>query len=105
VTTFEVDVAELRDMAGRLKGLKEEFESQEDTVSGYDDAVGSNEVAGALEEFANNWSDKRRELAEKLEEVAGYASMAADAYHQTEGDLASSIDDSKAANAGSNGSR
>ncbi len=102
MTTFEVDVAALRDMASRLKGLKEEFESQEDVLSG-EDAVGSPEVAGALDDFANNWSDKRKQLGEMLQEVAGYAQLAADAYQETEEGLTTSIEDSKAASSSGSG--
>ena len=91
MTEFAVDVAALRDMSARLKGLKEDFESQEDTVHGYEDAVGAPEIAGALDDFADNWSDKRKELAEMLENVAGYSQMAADAYQETEEQLSSSM--------------
>ncbi len=91
MTTFEVDVAALRDLASRLKGLKEEFESQEDVVSGHEDAVGSDRVAGALEEFASNWSDKREEISKLLEESAGFVDMAADAYGTNEEQLSSGI--------------
>ncbi len=91
MTRFEVDVAALRDMSARLKGLKDEFESQEDTVRGYEEAVGSPEIAGALDDFADNWSDKRKEIGEMLENVAGYAQMAADAYRETEDQLSSSM--------------
>lgn len=95
---LEVDIGALRDMAGRLKGLKEEFESQGGLVAASEDEVGSPEVAGALRDFADNWSDKRKELGEMLHEVAGYALMAADAYAETEGGLSASID--KAAGSG-----
>ena len=94
---LEVDIAALRNMAGRLKGLKEEFESQDALTSGHQHAVGSPEIAGALDDFADNWSDKRKELGEMLEEVAGYAVMAADAYAETEQALAANIDESAAA--------
>lgn len=94
---LEVDIAALRDMAGRLKGLKEEFEDQDALITGNEDAVGSPEVAGVLNDFVDNWSDKREELGEMLEEVAGYAVMAADAYAETEQTLAANIDESAAA--------
>lgn len=97
MTEFTVDVAALRDMAGRLKGLKEDFESQDDTMSGYEDALGSDELAGALNDFADNWSDKREQIGEMLQEVSGYAEMAADAYWTTEQELTSSIEESRAA--------
>ncbi len=96
---LEVELSALRDMAGRLKGLKNEFESQDSKVSGFEDALGAPEVAGALDDFANNWSDKRKELAEMLEQVAGYATLAADAYTETEHGLSENIEQSAAASA------
>ncbi|HWC14897.1 MAG TPA: hypothetical protein VG929_09915 [Actinomycetota bacterium] len=95
----EVDVAALRAMAGRLKGLKEAFESQDALVSGSADAFGSPEISGALQDFADNWSDARKELGQMLEEVAGYTLMAADAYADNEGGLSASIDKAAAGGA------
>lgn len=91
MTQFSVDPSALRDMAGRLRGLQEEFEGLEDTVGGYESAVGSEELAGKLESFADNWSDKRKQVAEQMQNVAGYAAAAADAYTQHEHDLAGQV--------------
>ena len=96
---LEVELAALRDMAYSLKELKHEFENQDAQVSGYDDAVGSPEIAGALDDFASNWSDKRKELGEMLEQVAGYAMLAHDAYSETEQTLSANIEESAAASA------
>ena len=96
---LEVDIAALRDMAGNLKELKREFETQDVRVAGYADAVGSDEIAGALEEFANNWSDQREEIGEMLQEVAGYAMIAVEAYTEVENVLKANFEDSAAASA------
>ena len=90
-TRFSASVTDLRDMAGRLRGLQEEFNDQEDLISDHAGAAGSDEVDGALEDFASNWSDKREECSEMLQEVAGYAQIAADGYAQTEGALVQHI--------------
>lgn len=94
---LEVDIGALREMAGRLKGLEQEFASQRATFAEYADAVGSPDIAGALNDFGDNWSDKREELSEMFQQVAGYAQMAADAYAETEDALAANIDESAVA--------
>ncbi len=91
MTQFKVDVGGVKDMAARLKGVKDEFDSIEDVASGNGDAIGFDEAAGKLEEFGSNWSDKRHEISKMIENVAGYAQGAADAYSHTEGELASAI--------------
>lgn len=91
MTQFSVDPAALADMAGRLRGLEEEFNGLEDTVEGYEEAVGSDELADKLRSFADNWSDKRKEIAKQIENVAGYATAAADAYSQHEQAMSSRI--------------
>lgn len=90
---FSVDHGALAEMAGELMGLTAEFEGLEDVVEGYEAAVGHDGLAGRLDDFASNWSDKRREMVKAMEAVAGYADAAADAYGQTEAELCGAIDE------------
>ena len=93
MSQFSVDPSALADMAGRLRGLQQEFDGLDDTVDGYESAVGSEELAERLRSFADNWSDKRKEIGEQIENVAGYATAAADAYSQHEQEMSSQISD------------
>lgn len=86
--TIKVDITALGDMATHLTALTHEFESIAAVIGGYQDAVGSAEIAHQLDEFAHNWSEKRKEIIRKMEEVAGYAASAASSYTTVEGDLA-----------------
>lgn len=89
---FSVTPALLGDMASTLMGLKDEFDGIDDHVDGYEAATGP-EVADALDSFAGNWSDKRKEIAGYIEKTAGAAQMAADSYAEAETAIAqSSID-------------
>jgi hypothetical protein len=89
---FKVDQGALAEMAGELMGLTKEFEGLDDVVEGYESAVGHDGLAGKLDDFATNWSDKRREMVKAMEAIAGYADAAADAYGETETELTGAID-------------
>ncbi len=91
MTQFRVDMAALSDMAGHLESLREELNAGEDTVDRYRDAIGSEEIVGKLEEFAANSSQVRRKLAERLQNVAGYAAAAAETYSQHEDGLSAAM--------------
>lgn len=91
MTQFRVDVAALSDMAGHLESLREELNAGEDTVGHYRDAMGSEEIVVKLEEFTANWSGVRLKLTERLQDVAGYAVGAADAYSQHEDHLSAEM--------------
>ncbi|MGH9243947.1 MAG: WXG100 family type VII secretion target [Acidimicrobiales bacterium] len=84
--TFTVTPPEVKAMASRLRGLREEFESIDDDTEGYAsvDVSGDERVGSKLEDFGNNWDDKRHEMANKMGELAELADGAADAYAQTE---------------------
>ncbi len=95
MTQFKVDLPALQDMAARLRGAQEEFESLEDRIGGHRDAIRSDVIASSLENFASNWSDARRDIIEQIQNVAGYAGMAADAYAATEGEISDAFDGSQ----------
>lgn len=92
MTQFSVDLASVQDLAARLRGLKQQFEGLEDDMEATAAVLGSPEVADALEAFASNWSDKRRQIVRELDEVAGYAVAAADAYAACEAELSSHME-------------
>ena len=81
---IRVDLPALRDMAGRLAGLKEEFQNMGAMAGHYREAVGDDRVAHQLGEFGSNWSDAREKLCEQLAQIAGYAMSAVEAYEANE---------------------
>lgn len=83
-----VDIAAVAELARRLQALAKQFDEAEDVVRGYHDAVGSREVAAALDDFAGNWSHQRKKIRRQMEEVAAYADAAAEAYASVEADIA-----------------
>lgn len=83
-----VDIAAVAELAARLRAMAGEFDSVEDVVRGHHDAVGSREVAAALDDFAGNWSHQRKKIRQQMHDVAGYADAAAEAYASVEAEIA-----------------
>ncbi len=97
---FAVEPVALKELGGQLHTLKEELDEVENMVDGYDEAAGSAFVADRLRAFAENWSDRREEISDQLEAVSSYASAAADASRDTEGNLAASFQDARSGSPG-----
>ena len=97
MTEFTAEPGKLLEIAGRLRGLQEEFNDQKDILARWEGALGSPEVDAALQEFADNWSDQREEVSEMLQEVAGYVFLAGEGYRGNEQAISGHIDKSRAA--------
>jgi hypothetical protein len=96
MSTFSVDPAAVIDMAGRLLGLRQEFDDAGDITDGYEDAIGFDDLSHEVHEFATNWSDKKRKVGELIGEVAGAAQIAGDAYQALEAELSGAFEDAGA---------
>lgn len=83
-----VDIPAVAELARRLQALARQFDGVEDVVRGYHDAVGSSEVAAALDDFAGNWSHQRKKIRQQMQDVAAYADAAAEAYASVETEIA-----------------
>lgn len=86
---FTVDYDALDHLGDSLVTLADEFDAMRDNMDEYADAVASDEVAEKLDRVAKNWSDDRADIAEAMENAAGYATQAAAAYRDLDTGLAS----------------
>ena len=73
-------------MAGRLRGMKEAFESLDDNTEDFSpiDKTGDERVSARLLEFGRNWFDRRAEMAGLMSDLADLAEDAAEAYQATD---------------------
>jgi hypothetical protein len=71
--------------------LTEEFKNAKTIVDGYDSAVGSHTVTGALHNFADNWKVHRDDLLKKMDGVYQMATESHKAYLDTDDKLAQDI--------------
>lgn len=88
-----VDYAALGDVAAQLKGIKGDFDEAEDRFKAQREATGDGHVNDALHRFATKWSDKRGEIGERMDEVAGYAGTASETYGTTDRDFERGINE------------
>jgi hypothetical protein len=65
-----VDYSLLEQVESTLDGLKKEFENIQAQEHGYWGAYGSGDVAGAMDDFAGNWSYHRDKIVKSMEALA-----------------------------------
>jgi uncharacterized protein YukE len=87
----KVSTTELKDISRSLAKLKSHFEGAKDLVDSYDADMGSGDVAGALDDFADDWKKKRKQLCDGLEFLGKTAGTAAKAYDDLDQHLAQAL--------------
>lgn len=91
-----VDLDALDARASDLRGLAREFRGSARQGAAARAAVGHERVAGALEEFTDNWRRHRDALVSSLDAVAQMARDSHDAYVETDEQLAAELTKNKA---------
>jgi hypothetical protein len=84
---LKADLDGIGRMASSLGRLADEFATLT-TVASAADAAGNSELAGALSDFANGWSDRRNQLIGQLRELRRGADEAVREYTATDMTLA-----------------
>ncbi|MFF1652127.1 hypothetical protein [Streptomyces sp. NPDC058255] len=86
-----VSTSELREISRSVAKLKTHFEQAKDLVDSYDTEIGSGDVADALDDFADDWKKKRKQLCDGLEFLGKTAGTAAKAYDDLDQHLAQAL--------------
>lgn len=86
-----MSAAELREISRSVAKLKSGFEHAKDLVDSYGAEIGSGDVAGALDDFADDWKRKRKQLCDGLEFLGRTAGAAAKAYDGLDQHLADAL--------------
>ncbi|MGW7241684.1 WXG100 family type VII secretion target [Streptomyces sp. NPDC054813] len=87
----KVSTSELREISRSVAKLKSNFEHAKDLVDSYGSEIGSGDVAGALDDFADDWKKKRKQLCDGLEFLGKTAGEAAKAYDGVDQHLADAL--------------
>lgn len=69
MSDLKVDYSLLEASHSRLTGLISEFGDLQASTSGYDGALGSGAIAGAMDGFAGNWSYHRDQLVADMQKL------------------------------------
>jgi hypothetical protein len=78
-------------VAEQITAIGGEFERATSLVDSYADALGSAQVAAALDSFAGNWAIHRQRLIADLSKEAALARGAVDAYRGTDASLTAAL--------------
>ncbi len=84
---LEVDIDGLEGLVTSLAGVRDGLDQTRSVVNGSASAMGSEDVAGALDDFENHWDDGRGRVKENIEAIVGAVEESAQAYRQTDTDL------------------
>jgi hypothetical protein len=85
---FSASPEELRGLAAELAALRDELDRIGSGPGSDAAAVGHFELFERLASAAANWSDRRDELVDRIQRLAGFARAAADAYAECETEVA-----------------
>ncbi|MET0902341.1 MAG: hypothetical protein ABWZ52_03800 [Acidimicrobiales bacterium] len=97
---FTVDYVTLASLAQQLANLRGEFEEGDDALQPLMGTLSNDHLRDKVHDFAENWSDKREGIVERLNQVAGFARAAADAYREIDAAYAAGFDDACAPGGG-----
>jgi hypothetical protein len=88
---FSASPEALRETAAELAALRDELDEIGSSLGPDAAAVGHFAVFERLGSVATNWSERRHDLIERVERLAGFARAAADAYAGCETDISAAF--------------
>ncbi|HWG15787.1 MAG TPA: hypothetical protein VG268_21185 [Streptosporangiaceae bacterium] len=74
-----------------LTNLTSEFQNIKAQESGYEGAMGSGDIAGALGSFSGNWDYHRDKLVGSMQALGKMVAESRKQFHETDNKLASSL--------------
>lgn len=93
---LEVDVHGLESLVTSLAQVRQGLEETRAVVDSSESALGSTDVAHALDDFEDHWDDGRGRIGENIEAISGALSDSAEAYRRTDDDLRAALREGEA---------
>ncbi len=88
---LRADLTRIGQVARQVERIADELRQATALAEGYEPALGSAEVAGALHSFATDWTIHRARLLADLEQESKLADTAVKSYHGTDEELAAAL--------------
>lgn len=85
---LRADLSRISEVSARVRSVSDQFAAATELASGYPAALGSADLASAVNAFANGWARHRAALIADLKDVAGKAALAVTEYETTDTTLA-----------------
>lgn len=89
---LQVKTETLRAAGTALRSVHHEFSSAHDTARPDRSVIGHPQLRARLEEFADNWDDRRKDMVDAIEGLAEAAETAATVYENVESDLVKALE-------------
>jgi hypothetical protein len=88
---LKVDYQVLEFTHATLSRLASQFDGMQTQQAQYDRAMGSGDIAGAMDNFAGNWAIHRRQLIGKMQDLDQMVAAALREFPKTDSQLANSL--------------
>jgi len=88
---LKVDYQLLDSIERSLSSLYSEFSNIQAQTGAYDGAMGSGDVASAMDGFAGNWNDHRKDLLSSIQSLGKMVSETRQQFQNTDNKLTSSL--------------
>ena len=88
---LKVDYQLLDSIERSLTSLHSEFSNIQVNTSAYDGAMGSGDIASAMDGFAGNWSDHRKNLISSMQSLGTMVSETRRQFKNADNKLASTL--------------
>lgn len=89
--TLIVDTEQLRDLASSLGSIHRSLEDADGDTNSLAAMIPHDRLAGAVQDFADGWDRRRRELTEQVGQLRDATATTADAFDSTDDQLADRI--------------
>ena len=86
-----VDVDGLDALVGTINRIRAGLDGTKALVADTGPAMGSGDVASAMDHFQSHWNDGRKHIDKNAETMVSMLSSAVTAYRKTDGDLAKGV--------------
>ncbi|HLH83267.1 MAG TPA: hypothetical protein VKV38_08380 [Trebonia sp.] len=91
MSDLKVDYQLLDSVERSLSRLLSEFQNIKAQTGSYDGAMGSGAVASAMDGFAGNWNDHRKDLIGSMQSLGEMVSQTRQQFQNTDSKLSSSL--------------
>lgn len=88
---LKVDYQLLDSIESSLSNLQSEFQNIQAQTGSYDGAMGSGAVASAMDGFAGNWNDHRKNLISSIQNLGKMVSETKQQFQKTDKKLSSTL--------------
>ena len=95
VGDLRIDTETLRAAGRSLRAVYQEFDKADDNARPGKSVIAHDRLRDRLEEFADSWDDRRKEMTANIEGLGEFAQGAGDAFEQLEDECVAALEGKK----------